>query len=95
MQYTPNPTALELSQGNGVQVLYTYPPEGKFQNLGVIDFTFWRPGWRQPTVTDTLPELKDQVRLAGGNALIVRDQRMHDFNKRKIIVSAEVLKVAY
>lgn len=87
MQYTPN------AQGNSysdVQVLYDYP-QTKFRNLGIIDFDFYQPGFRQPSVTDALPKLKDKVRQIGGNALIVRNQRIGQNNNRFIAISAEVL----
>jgi hypothetical protein len=89
MQYTPN------SQGAGqpgVRVLYDYP-SANFKNLGVIDFDFYQPGFRQPTVTDALPKLKAKVQEVGGNALIVRNQRIGQNNNRFITISAEVLSV--
>ena len=90
MQFTPNPSA---GQGHGVQVLYEYPPRSNFRSLGVIDFNYYQPGFREPTVTDALPELKAKVMAAGGNALIVRNQKIGRNNNRFITVSAEVLLV--
>ena len=87
MQYTSN------AQGNSysdVQVLYGYP-QTKFRNLGIIDFDFYQPGFRQPSVTDAFPKLKDKARQIGGNALIVRNQRIGQNNNRFIAISAEVL----
>jgi hypothetical protein len=89
MQYTPN----QAGGGyDGVDVLYEYPST-KFKSLGVIDFDFYQPGWREPTVTDALPELKQKVRENGGNALIVRDQRIGRHNSRYITISAECLRI--
>lgn len=89
MQFTPNPA---LGGSSGVQVLYEYP-RNNFRSLGVIDFEYYQPGFREPTVTDALPTLKAKVQDAGGNALIVRNQRIGRFNARFITISAEVLLV--
>jgi len=89
MQYTANPQA---GSDAGVQVLYAYP-DAQYDNLGVIDFEFYQPGWREPTVTDALPKLKEKVAEVGGNALIVRNQRIGRFNARYITISAEALRV--
>ena len=89
MQYTVNPQAGDPS---GVQVLYAYP-SSNFKSLGVIDFDYYQPGFREPTVTDALPKLKAKVREAGGNALIIRNQRIGQYNTRFITISAEVLLV--
>jgi hypothetical protein len=59
----------------------------------VIDFDYYQPGWREPSVTDALPQLKAKVRSVGGNALIIRNQRVGRFNNRFITISAEVLDV--
>ena len=89
MQYTPNPQAGDSA---GVQVLYAYPST-PFKNLGVVDYDYYQPGFREPTVTDALPQLKAKVRAAGGNALIVRNQRIGTHNNRYISISAEVLRI--
>ncbi len=89
MQYTSNPQG---STDAGVRVLYDYPA-ARFKNLGVVDFDFYQPGWREPTVTDALPKLKAKVTEVGGNALIVRNQRIGRNNNRFISISAEVLLV--
>jgi hypothetical protein len=91
MQYTANPQG---ASSPAVRVLYDYP-DAKFKNLGVVDFDFYQPGWREPTVTDALPELKAKVSEVGGNALIVRNQRIGRNNNRFISISAEVLHVEW
>ena len=88
MQFTPNPPL----GGSGVQVLYAYP-QSNFRSLGVIDFDYYQPGFREPTVSDALPALRAKVKEAGGNALIIRNQRIGTFNNRFITISAEVLLV--
>jgi hypothetical protein len=88
MQYTPNLTSSGMAD---VQVLYDYP-RTPYDNLGIVDFDFYRPGFRQPTLTDALDDLKSKVRAVGGNALIVRDQRIGQQNNRFLHISAEVLR---
>jgi hypothetical protein len=90
MQYTANP---QSQNNSGVSVLYSYPPTATFKNLGLIDFDYYQPGWREPTVTDALPKLKEKVSEVGGNALIIRNQRISPYNTRYITISAEVLKI--
>lgn len=89
MQYTRNP---QSPSDGGVRVLFDYP-HATYKDLGIIDFDYYHPGFREPTVTDALPALKTKVLSAGGNALIVRNQRIGRHNNRYISISAEVLDV--
>lgn len=89
MQYTANPQA---GDSYGVLVLYGYP-NGQYKSLGIIDYDYYQPGFHEPTVIDALPNLKEKVREAGGNALIVRNQRIGRNNNRFISISAEVLQI--
>jgi hypothetical protein len=89
MQYTANP---QDGTSSGVQVLYDYPGV-PFKNLGVVDLDYYQPGFREPTVTDALPKLKAKVLEVGGNALIIRNQRIGRNNNRFISISAEVLLI--
>jgi hypothetical protein len=89
MQYTANPQG---ANDGGVRVLYDYP-QAAYNNLGVIDFDYYKPGFREPTVTDALPKLKAKVSSVGGNALIIRNQKIGRQNNRFVTVSAEVLAV--
>ena len=89
MQYTPNP---QSASDAGVRVLYDYP-HAAYKDLGILDFDYYHPGFREPTVTDALPALKAKVQSVGGNALIVRNQRIGSQNNRFISISAEVLNV--
>lgn len=91
VQYTPN---APQSNEAGVRVLYEYPQEAKFKSLRTIDVNHYRPGWRAPTVSDVLPELKAKAASAGGNALIVRSHQVSQFD-RSISISAEVLSVEW
>lgn len=89
MQYTPN---TQTGSSNKVTVLYDYP-KGEYRSLGVIDYDYYQPGFRQPTVTDALPNLKAKVLASGGNALIIRNQRIGAKNNRFLEISAEVLQI--
>ena len=89
MQYTPN---RQSASDGGVRVLFRYP-HASYTSLGIFDFDYYYPpGFREPSVTDALPSLKARVLSGGGNALIVRDQRMCSIN-RCISISAESLRV--
>jgi hypothetical protein len=91
MQYTP---MTQQPNEPGVRVLYEYPQETKYKSLGIIDVNHYRPGFRAPTVSDVLPELKAKAASAGGNALIVRSHQVGQFD-RSISITAEVLMVEW
>ncbi len=91
VQYTP---MVHQSNEPGVRVLYEYPQEAKFKSLGIIDANHYRPGFRAPTVSDALPELKAKAASAGGNALIIRSHQVGQFD-RSISITAEVLTVEW
>jgi len=91
VQYTP---IAQQSNEPGVRVLYEYPQEAAFKSLGVININHYRPGFRAPTVSDVLPELKAKAASSGGNALIVRSHQVGQFD-RTISIAAEVLAVKW
>ena len=87
---TPAPVA--PSAGDHVQQLTGYPTSD-YDNLGTVSFRYFRQGYRTPSISDALSELKTRVREAGGNAFIlVQAQPDHD-DKRTLRVSAEVLRL--
>lgn len=77
---------------DGVQILFEYPKDGRYTVLGLVDVNYYRPGWTQPTLTEAMPKVIDQVHAMGGNAVIVRNHYPGQM-ARSIIVSAEVLRV--
>ena len=88
----PQPARATGAVSAGVQVLTGYPT-AEYENLGIVDYSFFRPGLRTPSLSDVLPDLKSKVQDYGGNAFIVRD-RAHDRNdKRTLRVTVEVLKL--
>lgn len=95
IQYTPNPIG---GNASNVRVLYEYP-SAPYEVLGIVDCVYYKPGLQEPTVTDALPKLKRKVQEVGGNALIVRSQRIGlyfiEFNNRFITISAEALLVKH
>lgn len=77
---------------DGVLILFEYPRDGKYTNLGLVDVNYYRPGVTVPTLTEAMPKVVDEVHKMGGNAVIVRNHYAGQF-ARSIIVSAEVLRV--
>lgn len=72
-------------------VFFEYPKTA-YTNLGLIDVDYYRPGFSAPTLTDAIPKVRDQVHAMGGNAFIVRNHYVGEWN-RSIIVSVEVLRI--
>jgi hypothetical protein len=85
---TPTPSTVE----NDVQFLREYP-SADYDDLGTVSFTFFRKGYRTPSVSDVLPELKTRVHEAGGNAFLVVQQQPDRDDKRMLRVSAEILRL--
>ncbi len=76
----------------GVQVLTSYPT-AEYDNLGIVDYSFFRPGLRTPSISDVMPDLKGKVQDFGGNAFIVRHRVPDHVDKRTLRVTVEVLKL--
>lgn len=77
---------------NGVQVMFEYPKDGHYTNLGLVDVNYYRPGWTQPSLEEAIPKVTAQALKMGGNAVIIRNHYPGEW-QRSIIVSAEVLRV--
>lgn len=76
----------------GVQVLKNFPTT-EYDNLGIVDYSFFRPGLRTPSLSDVLADLKNKVEDFGGNAFIVRHRVPDSVDKRTLHVTVEVLKL--
>lgn len=76
---------------NGVDVLFEYP-KGAYTNLGLIDVTYYRPGWSPPSLEEAIPKVTEEAAKLGGNAVVIRSNHLGEWT-RQIIVSAEVLRV--
>lgn len=85
---------LAASQDEDVRVLYEYPRDAKFENLGLVEVEHYRVGFREPKLDDALPKLKARAAELGGNAVIVRSQKVDNLSSRKISLTAEVLRLA-
>jgi len=85
---------LQLPNQQGVRVLYEYPENVTYKTIGTVDAYVYRPGWGAPTVSDAMPKLIEKAAAAGGNALIVRNNQVGQFD-RSISVTAEVLVVEW
>jgi len=75
-----------------VQFLSAYPTTD-YDDLGVVQYTFFRPGLMTPSLNAVMAELKAKIRQAGGNAFVIVDQSPDRADKRVLQVSAEVLKL--
>jgi hypothetical protein len=89
----PAPAPEPKPAADDVQFLTEYPTSADYDDLGTTSFTFFRKGYRTPSVPDVLVELKTRVREAGGNAFIVVGQQPDRDDKRILRVSAEILRV--
>ena len=79
---------------SGVTQLYDYPRSGSYQTLGTRAWGFYRPSFAEPGLADVWEDLSAKVRAMGGNACIVRYQKVNGFTARNIDVTCEVLKTS-
>lgn len=77
-----------------IRQLYEYPRDTAYDNLGVIDVEHYRIGLREPTLADAMPKITAKVQELGGDAFIVRHQKVYNLSSRRIAVTAEVLRLA-
>jgi hypothetical protein len=89
---TPTPPPAAAAPADDVQMLAAYPTTD-FDDLGTVQYTFFRPGFMTPSLNSVLAELKAKVRTAGGNAFVILDQSPDRADKRVLHVSAELLKL--
>lgn len=79
---------------SGVAQLYDYPRNGTYQSLGTRAWGFYRPSFAEPGLADVWDDIATRVRAMGGNACIVRYQKVNGFTARNIDVTCEVLNVS-
>jgi hypothetical protein len=77
----------------GVARLNDFPRERRYQNLGLHGWGFYRPSFSEPTLADVWEALSEKVRVIGGNACIVRYEKVGNITARTLEVTCEVLKV--
>jgi hypothetical protein len=77
----------------GVARLYDYPKERGYQTLGMHSWGFYRPSFSEPTLADVWEALSEKVRALGGNACIVRYEKVGHISARTLEVTCEVIRV--
>jgi hypothetical protein len=77
----------------GVQRLYDYPASAKYENLGLHAWGFYRPSFAEPGIADVWDDLSSKVKETGGNACIVRHEKVGGLTARTLEVTCEVLRV--
>jgi hypothetical protein len=78
---------------SGVRRLYSLPSEGSYKNLGLHSWGFYRPGVSEPMLADVWDALAEKVKALGGNACIVRYEKVGNITARTLEVTCEVLKL--
>jgi hypothetical protein len=80
-------------EDSGVARLSDYPRDRGYQKLGLHSWGFYRPSFSEPTLADVWDALSDKVRDLGGNACIVRYERIGNISARTLEVTCEVLRI--
>lgn len=63
-------------------------------SVGVIDWQYYRPGFREPFITDAQPAMQERAAAEGGDALIVRGHSGLGSSPRAPRVMADVIRFA-
>jgi hypothetical protein len=79
-------------EDSGVARLYDYPRGRDYLNLGLHSWGFYRPSFSEPTLADVWDALSEKVRALGGNACIVRYEKVGNISARTLEVTCEVIK---
>ena len=90
---TSNVVGTPTYGSSGVARLNDFPRERRYQNLGLHAWGFYRPSFSEPTLADVWEALSEKVRATGGNACIVRYEKVGSITARTLEVTCEVLKV--
>jgi hypothetical protein len=80
-------------ESSGVARLHDFPRERRYKSLGLHAWGFYRPSFSEPTLADVWEALSEKVRAVGGNACIVRYEKVGNLSARTLEVTCEVLKV--
>ncbi len=86
-------TGTPTYEDTGVRRLYELPAGGNYKNLGLHAWGFYRPSFSEPTLADVWDALSEKVIALGGNACIVRYERVGWVTARTLEVTCEVLRV--
>ena len=74
-----------------IQVYYS-EPEAKYDNIGLIIWDHYQPGFRAPFISDVLPKLQVKASQEGGDAIIIRKQEVPPLTERNLRVAADVIR---
>lgn len=77
----------------GVEKLEDYPTNRSYRNLGKHSWGFYRPSFSEPTLASVWEALSEEVRGVGGDACIVRYQKVGGWTARTLTVTCEVLDI--
>ena len=93
LQYVRNSTISYASRRTPSEVKIFYSePKLQYESLGIINWDYYQPGWRAPSITDILPQLRKKVSEEGGDAIIIRKQEIPPLTERNLRVIAEVIR---
>lgn len=73
--------------------LYELPRDRPYKSLGLHSWGFYRPGFSEPGLADIWEPLSDNVRALGGNACLVRYEKVAGWSARSLEVTCEILKI--
>jgi hypothetical protein len=74
-----------------IQVYYAEPNKA-YISIGLINWDYYQPGFRAPSITDLIPELQNVAAKEGGDALIIRKQEIPPLTERNLRVVAEIIR---
>ena len=94
LQYIPQSGAsLPASHGLPADIqVFSGEPGRAYEVLGFINWDYYQPGWRAPSITDILPQLQKKAWESGGDALIIRKTETGEMHTRNLRVIAEVIR---
>ena len=74
-----------------VKVYYSEPDVG-YDSIGLINWDYYQPGFRSPSITDVVAKLQQKAAKEGGDALIIRKQEIPPLTERNLRIIAEVIR---
>ena len=93
LQYVRNSTVSYASRRAPSEIKIFYSePKLQYESLGIIIWDYYQPGWRAPSITDMLPQLRKKASEKGGDAIIIRKQEVLPLLQRNLRVIAEVIR---
>jgi hypothetical protein len=85
-----NPSALYApTSSSHVAILYS-APKRDYESLGVVSAKRYKPGWTDPSVADSIPQLQDAGAQLGADAVIVLQSS--NSQSRNVTVEGEAIR---